>query len=85
MSLPSQEKRIVTNLSILMRKKLRANRHKPLWTRDEIVDLFSRAKDEMAELADAIKDNDIEDIANECADVANFMAMIMDNAKYKKG
>jgi len=46
--------------------------------------LFTRLLEEVAELAGAIESGDQEEIADECADVANMAAMLADGRLSKK-
>lgn len=82
MSREADEVRIVADLGDTMRYKLAANRHKRMWSEDTNAVLLARAREELDELQQALENGDMEEICNECADVANFMAMIHDNATH---
>lgn len=62
-----------------MEKQLAANDHKGHWADCDSEWLLARARDELAELEQAILDCDSEAIRNEAADAANFCMMICDN------
>ena len=62
--------------------KLRKNAHKAHWDTVDQSWLLGRLKDEVEELQIAMKEG--LDVIPECADVANFAAMIADNARNAK-
>ena len=80
MSVHNEEKRIVEQLSAAMMAELSVNRHKPGWLGDNLPDLFLRVEDELTELQLAIETGNHRDVLTECADAANFLAMIADVA-----
>ena len=72
------EERIVSQLNAAMLRKLALNRHKGTWELTTKY-LMQRLRQEVEELGNALDDGlSSESIINECADVANFAAMIMD-------
>lgn len=73
------------DLSTRMMKKLRQNSHKAHWNTVTNYWLLARMMDEIRELQDAMATDSPEMIADECADVANFAAMIADNILKGKG
>ena len=75
----------VYDLSTRMMKKLRQNCHKAHWDTVTNYWLLARLNDEVRELQDAMMNDAPELIADECADVANFAAMIADNITKGKG
>jgi len=70
---------LVYDLSTRMMKKLRQNSHKAGWNTVTNYWLLARLNDEVRELQEAMLTDSPEMIADECADVANFAAMIADN------
>ena len=80
MSVHIEEQRIVEQLSNGMMVKLAKNRHKTIWTEASIKGLLDFLDQEVAELAKAIHENHTKaEIYDECAEVANYAAMIADN------
>jgi len=61
-----------------MLRKLGKNRHKAHWETVDCDYLFDRLQEEVKELADA-RSGTVEQIIDECYDVANFAMMIADN------
>lgn len=80
MSTEREEEQLVETLGKWQLKKLRQNRHKPMWrTAEDPMDLLDLAYEEMTELYDAITSNDASvDVWKEAADVANLAAMAAD-------
>ncbi len=78
MSTNQEEGLLVERLHSEMRKKLKANREREHWKQSSGRYLFARLREEVDELIDAV--NHGEDAWAEAADVANFAAMIADNA-----
>lgn len=85
MSTVEEEKRICELLTGRMRLKLRKNCVKAHWLEQETYELWYRLKDEVYELDHALlgyktnpSSSNFKNVLNECADVANFAAMIMD-------
>lgn len=70
------EEDLVENLAVLMRGKLRANGRKPGWGQADKGDLLAILEQEMVELRSAIHCGKPAEVALECADVANMVAMI---------
>jgi len=68
----------VRRLSLLMELKLRRNDHKGGWQHMTPMELLERLEGEVRELRQAIYEGDPLDIAQECADVANYAMMIAD-------
>ena len=64
-----------------MLQKLRENSFKRHWDDMPIDDLLNRLKEEMAELEEAIKAKDLDNIPAECADVSNFCMMISEKVR----
>jgi len=79
MSLTEEELNQPFNFAELMRFKLQKNEHKGPWTQYGLDCLREGLLEEVAELLDAI-DNDEHsvDVALEAADVANFAMMVAD-------
>lgn len=64
--------------------KLKKNSHKAHWETVSCDYLFDRLKEEVQELADA-RSGTVEQIIDECYDVANFAMMIADNLSKGRG
>lgn len=62
-----------------MEKRLEANDHKTGWGSCSLQYLSMRLTQERRELERAIKNKDIKNVIEECADIANFAMMIADN------
>lgn len=70
----------ILEFALVMQKKLDKNVHKTHYSTCNYEYLLRRAREEIKELKEAIKENkSINAVINECADVANFMMMIADN------
>ena len=67
----------------LMLEKLRDNRHKAHWEHVSQDWILARLEQELEELKEALANGCADDIAYECADVANFAMMIADNERDK--
>ena len=80
MSVHNEEKRIVEQLSAAMMTKLAVNRDKPVWTTAAGSRLLERCHEELHELATAIETGNQRYILEECADAANYLAMLADIA-----
>ena len=80
MSVHNEEKRIVEQLSAAMLTKLALNRHKPNWAGENNDRLLELARDKLSDLALALYAGRTDDAMMECADAANYLAMIADNA-----
>ena len=76
-----QEHEAVSSLRMSMLRKLRKNAHKPSWRYDTPKNLLVQLIEEVEELEEALRTGSFQDILDECADVANFAAMIHDNVK----
>ena len=72
--------KLVNDFASDMFEKLRKNAHKAHWNTVDQSWLLGRLKVEVEELSNAINHTPSE-IIQECADVANFAAMIADNAR----
>lgn len=90
MSRYEDELRIVRQLSLVMLEKLEANRHKDMWSGETYANLVELLQAEVIELDQALahfidpmskRGVTAEDVIRECADVANFAAMIVDVIK----
>lgn len=79
-----------------METKLKINDHKVHWSSCSFEYLFNRLKEETNELLSELARNDLSDVKNlsdeareaivlECADIANFAAMIAENISNKNG
>lgn len=79
MSTPGEEAALVFRMSYKMLEKLEANRERAHWKQSSGRYLFARLREEVDELIDAVDHG--EDVWAEAADVANFAAMIADNAE----
>ena len=77
MSNEEEEETIVNNLASYMKWKLRNNAHKEHWRQTPIQVLLRRLREETNELEKALEHGNF--VQEECADVANFAAMILDN------
>lgn len=71
----------ISSLEVSMRKKLDENCYKGTWQEMSDLTLLRHAQTEIDELLDAILKEPDENILLECADVANFVMFIHDNAK----
>ena len=80
MSREQDEQRIVWALVPKMLRKLAQNSHKGNWGDLHVGALLAKLNHEVQELADALTEGDPHEIAKECADVANYAAMIADVA-----
>ena len=80
MSVHNEEKRIVEQLSAAMLTKLAVNRSKSIWTGVTQKDLSALASKEIRKLYLAIHTGNHRNILTRCADAANYLAMIADNA-----
>ena len=74
----AEDRRVIDNLSLRQLRKMRANSLKAHWSTVSQAWLFARLLEEVAELARALAAGDPEEIADECADVANLSAMLAD-------
>lgn len=84
MSTERQEIRLVDEISIAMRWKLRQNAHKQIWTKGNPRRLLYLLRLEFEELVDAVFANEsTERVWEEAADVANIAAMVADS--YERG
>jgi hypothetical protein len=73
--------KLVTDFSVDMLKKLNENNHKDHWCSCSFEHLTHRLFDEILEMHIAIEWQSYEEAIRECADVANFAAMIADNCR----
>ena len=80
MSVHNEEKRIVEQLSAAMLTQLALNRHKSIWTGETADDLLKLLPKKLRDLPLSLYAGRTEDILKECADAANYLAMIADNA-----
>ena len=80
MSVHNEEKRIVEQLSAAMMTKLAVNRHKPIWTTAMETRLLELCHSELEELKLALQTGHNREVLEECADAANYLAMIADIA-----
>lgn len=71
----------VRRLSLIMELKLRKNDYKGGWAEMSPSQLLDLLKVEVQELEEAIAAGDPLDIAQECADIANYAMMIADNTE----
>jgi NTP pyrophosphatase (non-canonical NTP hydrolase) len=79
MSKLHEEQDIVRRLSFWQLRKLRENRYKRHWRKDSTDALLLHLRSEIIELHASIRRKDAPiTVALECADVANFAAMIAD-------
>ena len=83
MSTEVEEKMLVNDLTRRQLKKLRANSYKSHWRDDIPSRMFRRLCEEVGELGEVLMEGDSIAISLECADVANFAAMIHDLAGEK--
>ena len=68
----------VRRFSLLMELKLRKNDHKGGWSTVTPFTLLDLLEGEVKELREALRHGDPLDIAQECADVANYAMMVAD-------
>ena len=80
MSVYIEEERIVKQLSNAMMTRLAVNRHKPNWIGEKPDRLLELAREKLSELALALYAGRTKDAVMDCADAANYMAMISDIA-----
>ena len=80
MSVHIEEKRIVEQLSAAMLTKLALNRDKSHWTHEKPDRLLELAREKLSELALALYGGRTGDAVMDCADAANYLAMISDIA-----
>ena len=74
-----KEALIIEVLAEWMAEKLEKNRHKGnRWRTTSTTTLLTDLLHEVWELETAMRTGSTEDVAKECADVANFTAMILD-------
>ena len=78
--LHNEEKRIVEQLSAFMLTRLALNRHRPIWASVPNDRLCKLLHDNLSDLALSLYAGRTEDVLTECADAANYLAMIADNA-----
>ena len=80
MSTLSEETAIVRKLQVAMREKLRENRSKPHWRSSSDTYFWSRVREEIAEMREAMTLGLPPDkVWAEAADIANFVAMVAAN------
>ena len=72
----------VRDFSVHMKHKMLLSRHRHHWSVNTPEWLLSRARDELAELEEAIESGDRKAIVSEAADVAIFMMFIADNEQW---
>ena len=80
MSVHYEEKRIVEQLSAAMMTKLALNRYKTPWLGKKPDRLLELAREKLSGLALALYGGRNRDAVMECADAANYLAMIADIA-----
>ena len=78
MSTHTEEKRIVEQLSAAMMTRLALNRYKPIWTQGTEDNLCQLVRGKLSDLALALYAGRTKDAVMECADAANYLAMIVD-------
>ena len=74
-----EENRAIQRLTDTMQYKLKLNRNKGGWADTSNAVLLDRIKAEVFELEESLIDGDISNAIIECADIANFCAMLADN------
>ena len=79
MSVHIEEKRIVEQLSAAMLTKLALNRHKEHWTHATEDRLCNLLYEKISALALSLHAGRTSDAVMECADAANYLAMIANN------
>lgn len=84
------EEQMLTGLTMAMRTKLKANRHKGSWRDEDVTALLKGLRQEIKELGEAVlaamEDPTLLDaVRMEAADVANFAGFIAHNADYDRG
>lgn len=89
MSTEADEKRITERIAVEMLGKLRTTSQKEHWLRDSLPSLTMKLKREVQELEEALMDyylhsstKNFKHVVDECTDVANFAAMILDNIAF---
>ena len=80
MSTHTEEKRIVEQLSAAMMTKLALNRHKSTWLGERPDHLLELARNKLSALNLALYGGRTKDAVMDCADAANYLAMIVDIA-----
>ena len=78
MSVHNEEKRIVEQLSAVMMTKLALHRYKPTWLGATPERLLELAREKLTDLNLALFADRTKDAVMECADAANYLAMIVD-------
>lgn len=82
MSVKKEEECLVGNLGRIQLEKLRLNCRKSHWESCSIPWLLRRLQEEVGELFEALLlEGDPYEIEQECADIANFAAMIAQNKR----
>ena len=79
MSVHIEEKRIVEQLSAAMLTKLALNRDKAIWNGETQNSLYNLLHKKLSALAQSLYAGRTEDAVMDCADAANYLAMIADN------
>ena len=83
MSVHNEEKRIVEQLSATMLTKLAMNRYKPIWTLATEEHLLQLARNKLDDIALSLYSSRTKDVLTDCADAANYLAMVADVALSK--
>jgi|SaaInl8_200m_RNA_FD_contig_21_2868843_length_859_multi_5_in_0_out_0_1 NTP pyrophosphatase (non-canonical NTP hydrolase) len=77
-----REKAIIADLGVAMQFKLMRHRNKGSWEHKSVDTLLVELKREVVELEDAVEaGNDTEHIISEAADVANYLAFLIEKVK----
>ncbi len=72
---------LVDALAVEMRRKLEANKHKSGWKTLGALWCVRRMEQELRELRRTVENDQWRHVPGECADVANFGAMLLDNLR----
>lgn len=86
MNLSNQEDKVIADLSTAMKFKFMVHRSKGGWDSKDLERLFSELTREMSELKAELNEyqsgeSSAEKVISECADVANYLAMIIEKVK----
>lgn len=77
--MPLRLRPAVRSFAEAMERKLRENDHKGGWENMDQFKLFSRIREELEELAEAIEEHNATKALSELPDPANFLMMLQDN------
>lgn len=81
---PEEFDRLADLLRPYQIRKLEENAHKGHWENESPYWLLKRARQELDEVETALMHGNSEEVAEECADAGNFLAMIVDVLKRRR-